>query len=234
MNPRRSSGALFVDPELRQLGHDVRHELATVMLLASLLADAPDVGEQSRHRARQLGAEARWLRRLVEELEQCRAERAGFGPVGPRARREVEPIRLDVSAIEAVEALRLAGGTMIRLHTREAWARIDRLAFWRTVRNLVDNAVRAAGPSGRVDVKVHTVSGWAVAEVRDDGPGFGAAPPGLASLGLDIAGELLASCGGELHVDRRRRSGCRIRMRLPSAAPSTRPVPDGPVAHPDL
>jgi signal transduction histidine kinase len=200
----------------RQIGHDLRHEVSTLMLLASLLAEADDVGRQSRHRARQIQCEGRWLRRLLEEYERTQSDQDGFGPA------MLEPIRLDLSAAEAVEAVQLCGGTSVHLSATEAWARVDRLAFWRMLRNIIDNAVRAAGPGGRVEVRVGTVNTWAVAQVDDDGPGFGGGQPGIASLGLGIAKELVASHGGELKVHRRQRVGCRVRVRLPSAAPGHR------------
>ena len=50
----------------QQLSHDIRHELGTVMMLASLLADSLDVGSAGRRRADQLVVEARWLAALQD------------------------------------------------------------------------------------------------------------------------------------------------------------------------
>ena len=52
----------------------------------------------------------------------------------------------------------------------------DEIALRRSARNLVDNAVRAAGPDGRVEVAVRREGSRAVLEVSDDGPGFGRMP----------------------------------------------------------
>jgi signal transduction histidine kinase len=39
-----------------------------------------------------------------------------------------------------------------------------------------------------------------VIEVEDSGPGFGAAAPGLASLGLSVVKDWLAAAGGVLRI----------------------------------
>jgi signal transduction histidine kinase len=137
----------------RQIGHDIDHQLATIMLLASLIDTADDVGTDSRQRARQ------------------------------------------------------------------SWVRTDRLACWRALRNLVGNAVRSAGPAGRVRVGVVGDGRWTVAVVDDDGPGFGEASPGSQSLGLGIAHGFAAVWDGHLEIHRGNLGGCRARLRLRAAAP---------------
>ncbi len=51
--------------------------------------------------------------------------------------------------------------------------------LWRVLTNVVDNAARAAGPSGRVGVTVGSgrAAPRAAIEVIDDGPGFGQGRP---------------------------------------------------------
>jgi len=97
--------------------------------------------------------------------------------------------------------------------------RADRLAFWRAVRNLIDNAVRAAGPAGHVEVTLYDEDGWAVVQVDDDGPGFGAAKPGLGSLGLGIVQDMTGAWGGHLQIRHRSRGGASVRMLLPESPP---------------
>jgi signal transduction histidine kinase len=190
----------------RQLGHDIDHQLATIMLLASLIDTADDVGPGSRQRARQIVGEARWL----EKLHKAYAE----PPSG-----RVEPVRLDLVASEVVDAARLSTATAIDLEAEESWVRAERLACWRILRNLVGNAVRAAGPTGRVRVRVVGDGRWTAASVDDDGPGFGAASPGSQSLGLGIAHGFAAVWDGHLEIHRGELGGCRARLRLRAAAP---------------
>lgn len=198
----------------RQIEHDIRHQLGTVKLLASLLTLADDVGAESRERARQIVGETRWLHQLMMALDDCLSDRE------PPSRPVGEPIRLDVFAAEVVAAVQASTFTRILLDVQEAWAHVDRLGFWRALRNIVGNAVRAAGPEGEVQVRVISVDGWAVTQVDDDGPGFGGGPTGIASLGLGIVQDLAAARGGELEIQRGAMGGCCLRLRLPSVVPS--------------
>lgn len=197
----------------RQLGHDIRHELATIMLLASLLDSAVDVGPESRRRAQQILDETRWLEQLHRAYEDTLC---GLNePVAPAA----EPIRLDLFAAEVVSAIGLSTSTTIRFLAEETWAYADRLAFWRALRNVIGNAVRAAGPDGHVDVRIYQSAGWTVTQVDDDGPGFGAVPPGTDSLGLGIVREFAVAWGGQVEIRQGTPGGCRVRLRMRAAPP---------------
>jgi signal transduction histidine kinase len=194
-----------------QLSHDIRHELGTVMMLASLLADSLDVGSAGRRRADQLVVEARWLAALQDAVDD-----AATAPV-------LEPIRVDLCAGQTVAVLELSCATAIDLTASAVWAVADKLALWRALRNIVGNAIRAAGPAGRVAVRVEQVGDWAVAQVDDNGPGFGAACSGIASMGLDIVYQSVASCGGQLEIRRGDLGGCCVRLRLPATSAPRRP-----------
>jgi signal transduction histidine kinase len=186
--------------------------LGTIMMLASLLADGEDVGPAGRRRAGQLLDEARWLVALQNAYQD--------GDVGSdaTASRVLEPIRLDRCARQTVAVLGLSASTAIDLFTSEVWAIADKLAFWRALRNIVGNAIRAAGPRGRVALRVERSGDWAVAQVDDDGPGFGAAGSGVANMGLDIVYESVASCGGQFEIRRGSLGGCCVRLRLPATS----------------
>jgi signal transduction histidine kinase len=196
----------------RQISHDIRHELGTIMLLASLLSGAPDVGPESRDRARQLLGEARWL----DELQRAYEEALPDAPAGSAL---LAPIRVDTVATEVVEAIRLSTLTRIQSTATETWAHADRLAYWRALRNVVGNAVRAAGPGGHVDVRVLAEDGWAVVQIDDDGPGFGSIAPGIGSLGLGIVQDMVAAWGGQLEIRRGVLGGCCVRLLLSSSVP---------------
>ena len=93
-----------------QLSHDIRHELGTVMMLASLLADSLDVGSAGRRRADQLVVEARWLAALQDAVDD-----AATAPV-------LEPIRVDLCAGQTVAVLELSCATAIDLTASAVWA----------------------------------------------------------------------------------------------------------------
>jgi signal transduction histidine kinase len=184
------------------------------MLLASLLDDAPDVGPESRRRTRQILGEARWLDHLQ------RAYDGTFVECDEGVTAVPELVRLDVLANEAVDAVRLSTSTSIGFTGREAWTLVDRLAFWRAFRNMLGNAVRAAGPDGRMEVRVECVGGRAVVQIDDDGPGFGAAPAGMDSLGLEIVRDFAVTWNGHLEICRSNLGGCCVRLWVWAAQPS--------------
>lgn len=70
---------------------------------------------------------------------------------------------------------------------------------WRILANVVDNAARAAGPHGTVQIRIEQTD-MVVVEVRDDGPGFGGAPGRAGSLGLTVIASLLRSVGGQFEL----------------------------------
>lgn len=198
------------DAELwrRRIRHDIRHELATIVMLASAVAVSDDIGAVSRSRVEALIGETRWLGHLLHRLDEDDAESLG-----------TIPERIDVSALvsEVVAAERLATRCTITFKGEPASARIDPLALWRAVRNVLDNACRNA--AGRVDVLVGCgEAGWTVIQIDDDGPGFGAGAPGTSSLGLGIVHDLIDGYGGALEFRECEMGGARVRVQLPAAA----------------
>ncbi len=196
------------DPALwrRQVRHDIRHELGTIIMLASAIAVSDDVGPASRERIEALLGETRWLDHLIRQLD---ADDALPAPAGP------ERVRVDEMVGDIVTGLRVSSPLRVGYTARAAWAHVDPLALWRSVRNVLGNACRVA--RDRVEVRVHTAAGRTVVQVDDDGPGFGAAPGGLASLGLGIVHDLMAEYEGHVEIGRCELGGARVRVMLPAA-----------------
>ncbi|WP_018348600.1 sensor histidine kinase [Longispora albida] len=194
----------------RELEHDIRHELATIVLLASLLADSGDIGPASRSRIRQLHSETVWLDELVTAYQREFVQQADKGAVAP--------IRVDLTAAEAITAVRMTNRATFHFEAEEAWASANQLRLWRALRNVMDNAAHAAGPSGTVRVRVSVEDGWTVTQVDDDGPGFSLDAAGKATLGLRIVRAFAAEAGGCLETGPSRRlgGGC-ARILLPSS-----------------
>jgi signal transduction histidine kinase len=199
------------DPDLwrRRIHHDIRHELGTIIMLASAMSVADDVGPASQKRVEALLGETRWLDHLLRRLDED-DHRPEAGLPSP------ERVRVDELVGEIVSGLRLASIRTVGFASAQAWAHIDPLALWRAVRNILDNACRIAGE--RVDVSVTSANGWTVVQVDDDGPGFGGGAAGLASLGLGIVHDLVSGYGGGLEIRRCELGGARVRILLPSAA----------------
>lgn len=196
----------------RRLRHDIYHELATVMMLASAIEAADDVGQESKARVQQLIGETRWLGMLVRQLDDETLEPAGPGL-------PIELVRVDSLVEEIATALQLSTWTQVTCVGEAAFAHVDRLALWRAVRNMLDNACRAAGSSGRVTARVFVESGWSVVEIDDDGPGFGkGVRRGLASLGFGIIHDFVAEYGGSMELRQGELGGACVRIQLPAAA----------------
>jgi signal transduction histidine kinase len=197
------------DLQGRRIRHDIRHELGTIIMLASAVSVADDVGPASRKRVEALLGETRWLDHLLRRLDD-HDDRPGQGLPGP------ERVRVDELVGEIVAGVRLASIRRVGYSPAPVWAHIDPLALWRAVRNVLDNACRIAAE--RVEVSVVCDDGWAVVQVDDDGPGFGGGAGGLASPGLGIVHDLVSGYGGGLEIRRCELGGARVRVTLPSAA----------------
>lgn len=148
----------------RQISHDIRHELGTIMMLTSVLSSSEDIGRHGRTRARQILGQTRFLD------ERFRAYDDGLVTM-PASQEPVLPgIRLDTVAADIVRPIRLSASTRITYDAIEISANVDRLGFWRTLWNIIGDAVEAAGPHGTVAVRISAVDGFAVVDVDVDGP----------------------------------------------------------------
>jgi putative PEP-CTERM system histidine kinase len=98
--------------------------------------------------------------------------------------------------------------------------------------HLVQNAIEAAGPAGRITVRLRREGDTSVLEVDDDGPGmtpefvhehlhhpFRSTKPGGFGLGLYECRELARKAGGDLAIDSAPGRGTTARLRLPIARP---------------
>ncbi|MDD7941990.1 sensor histidine kinase [Actinomycetospora lutea] len=166
------------------LAHDVGHELATVSFLAAAVRKDPALGADNRRRLELIEREVALVQELVTH---------GTGAVGA-----AEDVSLNQLVAYLVEPLALVGATtVVAAPGPEVRLTVDRHALWRLLGNLVGNAVRAAGPVGRVWLTVADDPVPRV-EVHDDGPGPTLGPPGRHGIGLAVARSLAACCGADL------------------------------------
>lgn len=186
---------------VQRLCHDIRHEIAVVHALVEILmAEIDDTGPAKRwldHLRDQSLRMAEMLRVVVERGD-SKAE-------------------IDVSAFVAGVAsdVRLRAGTVIRVEAAPARAVVDRFKLRRALVNLLDNAVRAAGPVGAVEIRVRPRGGEVLIEVEDTGPGFGRGNPGLSALGLGIVRDCAEEHGGELELTSGELGGALARLGIP-------------------
>lgn len=195
---------------VRGLLHDLEHGLATLVSLVEVVRG--DAGLSA--------ASAVQLHRARIELGMLFSLIGNWVDGSPVAGDEVDVRALagDVAQLAEVEhAVRvdLLPGDEVRLAINVA-------PVWRVLANLVDNAARAAGPAGRVEVAVDGAADEVVVEVSDTGPGFGPAEDGLSgvrSTGLRVVTSLLDAVGGRLEVGEGFANGTRVRAVFPRRAP---------------
>jgi two-component system, OmpR family, sensor kinase len=225
------SEAKNAEDTMRRFLADASHELRTPV--AALQASAETLLREQPSRPRRdhleatLARDAARLGRLVDDLLSLARLEAS-----QPARCEPVDLRRVTEAVVST-ARRSAGGTQVCLeHHTSARVLGDPDALSRLIQNLVDNAVVAAGPAGRVEVDVTRSGGEAYVSVSDNGPGVPAADrervfdrfvrlrpsatPG-SGLGLAIARRIARQHNGDLTCDVVNHGAC-FKLRLPVAA----------------
>lgn len=196
----------------RRLDHDVLHELSTIVLLATLLRDSEELGAENRRRAGMLINEAKWLRTLVQSYCPEAIDQLN------RTQDQPQLVRLDWMISRLATSTRMQATTRISVDALPAMVYGNPIELGRAVRNILWNAVDAAGPTGHVAMRISTSGTTAIVAIEDDGPGFGAVAAGGMSLGLDIVRHVAKSCGGELEISGGELGGCSVRLILTAVA----------------
>ena len=181
--------------------HDLGHQMMTVSLLAESLSADNELSEQSRRRSEL----------LVQETARALGMIADGMPGGP-APQEDETQLIDIRQLagQLARLARIAHPAAITLLPGSpAYLQVNPMQVWRVLWNLIDNAARAAGPDGHVEVAIRRGDGTII-EVTDDGPGYGGSSPGVAGLGLSVVRQLLASSGGQLSISTGPAGGTRV------------------------
>lgn len=220
---------------------DISHELRTPI---TVIRGEADVALRGRDKASEVYREA--LRRIVEQAAQLARLVDDLLTV---ARAKAGAVRLDLGAVplgdllEEVcgDAAALAAGQfeveLAPISGNEVVARGDRGRLCQLFMILLDNAVRYAGPGGRVEVRATGEDGVVKVTVVDSGPGM--APedvanaferfyrgdvarrlwPEGAGLGLPVAKAIAEAHGGEIRIESALGQGTTVTVTLPRAAP---------------
>jgi signal transduction histidine kinase len=195
--------------DVAALLHDLKQPLTAIRALAAVADQSPaatGAPADLTNRLRRIGELGDWMSALLQIGPECIA---------------VEPVNADLG--EAVQDVLLAAAASFdgRLCWRPAGPTevpVEPGELRRAISNVVDNAVRAAGPSGRVTVRVRRTHTQACVEVDDNGPGLGAVQA-QTGHGLQVTRAVLHRAGGLLTISSRRRGGVRVRMVFPLAVP---------------
>jgi heavy metal sensor kinase len=222
---------------VRQFSADAAHELRTPLTILKgeievALRSAPGT-EEYRRVLESCQEEVDRLAALVEDLLFLARTDAGA------VERPLETVDLGAvidDVAPALEALaELAGVTLAVSRPAAATVRGSAPMLFRVLLNLADNAIKYAGWGRRVEVSLGAHDGYAVLEVRDDGPGISPADQahifdrfyrgdpararGGAGLGLALARSIVEVHGGRVAVESAPGTGTCFRVLLPLAPP---------------
>ncbi|MGQ0679444.1 MAG: sensor histidine kinase [Actinomycetota bacterium] len=187
---------------LREVCHDLRQPLATISVLADLIAASPDVPQSLRRRVLQVVSEAR----LMSDL------------LGTLITNQGDAVRVDLTPLtkKVVDVSRLTYNGTIRMFLESSeTVMVDEFWLRRSFATLMDNSVRAAGEGGFVLVRVRRMGNYACWEVEDSGAPTEAQDPS-ESHGFPAIDRVAESFGGHLEIfEGDSLGGALLRLSLP-------------------
>ena len=211
--------------------HQLRNPIAGVLAMAEAVRRAP-TPEDGRARADELLVSARQVRDLANRLLTLeRASAAG------QARERIDLAALLDEIAKEMRPRAVAQSVALELDRGQATPVVlaDRLMLREAVLNLIDNALRHAGPGlTRITIALTQEMDSVQISVSDDGRGLSRAEVPLAlarfgqvgtaegsGLGLSITEAVVAAHGGRLTIDPRdvTNAGLRVRLQLAIAGP---------------
>jgi signal transduction histidine kinase len=216
-------GAINDDQRLGELlgvVHDLRQPLAAMRFVLSLVPGQVDLPGDVQARLDQLGRHVTWMSELLR-LPGTRAslptelwplDDAGSDGRGLGRPRAVNLDRVADSAARSAGESRSAR-LMVEVSGRVPVA-VAETELRRALGNLIDNAFRAAGPTGTVRVRVGRHDQVGFVSVDDDGPGFGRVASG-SGLGWSLVAQVAASVGGQVEIAGSDLGGASVTLRLP-------------------
>jgi signal transduction histidine kinase len=201
-----SHGQEQTDDRRRDLIHDLLQPLSGILALTDVVQTSPCVCNGV-ERSQQVRALAVWMQQLLQTSHQVQDSDAAT----PGA-------ECDACAVcrTVVGAAPRAGLALIIVRAdAPAPVCVEEIVLRRIVGNVVDNAVRAAGPDGHVELGIAVRDQHVVIEVTDDGPGFGRIEANTGR-GLSITRRLLESCQGcSIEIREAPRGGVNVSISLP-------------------
>jgi signal transduction histidine kinase len=182
--------------------HDLGHELAALSYLAEAVCGDPGLSPDTRRRSEMLCLQTAALLDIL---------RSAIMPPESGGVVELRQLLRQVISLAALET----STTVVLSPGPEVLVAVNGPVMRRVLGNLIDNAVRAAGPGGRVDITI-VPADRPVVEIADNGPGVGHGVAGWASLGLRIVAQLVTSFGGRFDIYSRSTGGTIARVEVPA------------------
>ena len=196
--------------ELRQACHDIRQPIAGVLALAGAALTEAGLSEKARDYLSKIVGLAEWQSDVIEHWLRA----PGAWPSTPH---ETDVLGIITEAV-AAQQVTWAGDLTLLWPPGPVFVGVPRVTMRRIAANMLANATRAAGPSGRVTVEVSTRAMWMLLAVEDDGPGFGRISQNFG-LGLSAVAREAIAHRGRLECGRGRLGGARVNLWLPAVAP---------------
>jgi signal transduction histidine kinase len=197
---------------LRELCHDLTVPATAIKLLTQVAVAESDPGPAMLARLRQISDEASRIADICSYfLDQ--PGQTGAPPADER------PAELHILAAETADSMRWRYSGVITVTAEPVIVSAHPVVVVRILSNLLDNACRAAGPGGRVQVTVRRDGEQGRLVIADTGPGFGQAESGKASLGLSIVAAMVRRGGGSLRMGASDLGGIAVTVGLPGAEP---------------
>jgi heavy metal sensor kinase len=212
--------------------HELRSPVAVMRTSAELALRKPRAEAEYRETLSQILHETDKVSQLIENL--LALARADSGAA------QMKTERTDLGAILAAacdQSKLLAERKGIAFSrngaTAPVWVQVDPNSIERLFLILLDNAVKYTPTGGKIDVKLGSDDGVAVAEIRDSGIGIATEDmphifdrffradkarnrePGGAGLGLAIGQWIAQAHGGEISVESETAKGTSVKVRLP-------------------
>ena len=194
---------LSAPEQVNELFHDLRQPVAAISALVAAAETIPGIPDEVHRRLSQIREESRRISALIRQVQ-----------AGSLAPEPLDAGALTIRLGESFEAT--AGGKIQIVADADATIVADETGLRRAMANLLENALRAAGPTGNVLVTVQKRGSWVCFDVHDSGPGFGAGPKGSAGLGLQIVEWFASMHGGEVSIERSHLGGTLARLSLPA------------------
>jgi signal transduction histidine kinase len=187
--PRCTAFAADSELKVRGLLHDLGHQMMTLSLLAESVRDDGALSATARQRMEIVSQE---MLRITELIGDAMSPDAAMTRAGLIDVREIATEAAQLASLVYDTAVVVEPGGPVVMPVSASVLR-------RVLRNLVDNAVRAAGPGGEVSIRIEQER-ETVLEIADSGPGLGEGPSGTAGLGLTVVRKLLRAAGGRLDI----------------------------------
>jgi signal transduction histidine kinase len=236
--PRHSQTELVRSSDLLTLMHDIHQPLTVVHWLLSMVEHTAELPEVVVKRIELATREVDFLFSVLQDAMTADIEpSAADDPSEPLSAAQAAPATVAedlmeqtlpaAQAVPVVVDLEKVVRSIVTPLTEVRPGAVDlqlsenllvvivELAFHRVLNNLIHNALRAGGETGRLRVRVENDGSQALLSVEDDGPGFGRIGRGR-NLGLVSAATLVIAAGGSLELGHSVLGGVRVSVRLPA------------------